>query len=67
MSKYKGYAGYSEAQARASKAYDEKTYQKINIALRYDEDADIIAAWRAAQDQGIKNREWLRELFDNQK
>lgn len=64
MSKY---TGYTEAQGRANRAYDAKTYQKINIALRYEEDADIIEAWRAAQAQGVKNREWLRELFDNQK
>ena len=64
MSKYQG---YTEAVARANRAYDEKTYQKINIALRYDEDADIIESWRNAQEKGIKNREWLREVFDNQK
>ena len=64
MSKYQG---YTEAHGRGNRAYDAKTYQKINIALRYDEDSDIIEAWRKAQGQGIKNREWLRELFDNQK
>ena len=61
MSKYEG---YTEARSRANKAYDAKTYQKINIALRYEEDADIIEAWKDAQSKGITNREWLRELFE---
>ena len=55
--------GTREAIAR----YDAKTYKKINIALRYEDDADIIESWQKAQEKGIKNREWLRELFDNQK
>lgn len=58
---------YTQARRDAVERYQAKTYQKINIALRYDEDADIINAWKKAQGQGIKNREWIRELFDNQK
>ena len=47
--------------------YDKDTYRKINIALRLEDDADIIESWEEAKKRGIKNREWLRELFDNQK
>lgn len=55
--------GTREAIAR----YDAKTYTKINIALRTEDDADIIKSWEEAKAKGIKNREWLRELFENQK
>lgn len=58
---------HTPAQREAVARYQAKTYKKINIALRKEEDADIIKAIQEAQDQGLTNREWLRELFDNQK
>ena len=58
---------HTPAQREAVARYQAKTYNKINIALRKEEDADIIKAIQEAQDQGLTNREWLRELFDNQK
>lgn len=57
----------SKAQAEAIARYHEKTYKKLNIALRLDEDADMIKSHEEAQAKGITSREWLRELFDNQK
>lgn len=58
---------HTPAQREAVARYQAKTYKKINIALRKEEDADIIKAIQEAQDKGLTNREWLRELFDNQK
>ena len=55
---------YTEARARANKAYDDKTYKKILLTLRYDEDSDMIESLQHDQEHGIKAREWLREMFD---
>lgn len=55
------------AEREATMRYDAKTYKKVNIALRYDEDSDILDSLRRAMDKGMKSREWLRELFENQK
>ena len=48
----------------ATRRYDERIYSLIAIRLRKDEDADIIASWEEAHESGIKNREWLREMFE---
>jgi len=57
----------SEAKREANARYDEKTYMQFNVRLRKEDDADIIKSIKAAQSKGQNNREWLRELFDNQK
>lgn len=57
---------YTEARAEANKRYDEKTYKKINVALRLDDDADIIEDMELAKENGLSLRQWLRNLFDNQ-
>lgn len=54
----------TEARRRANDKYDGKTYKKINIALRKEDDGDIIQAIEEAKANGINNREWLRFLFD---
>ncbi len=54
----------SDAKREAIQRYDEKTYKKVSIALRIDEDADIIASMQEAKENGISYRDWLRELFD---
>ncbi len=56
---------HTPAQREAVARYQAKTYRKINIALRMEEDADIIASIEEAREQGIPLREWLRELFDS--
>jgi len=56
---------YTEARARANRAFDEKTYKKVLVSLRYDEDGDMIRALEDAQAEGLRSREWLRELYDN--
>ncbi len=53
----------SDAKREANQRYDSKTYKKVLIALRIDEDADIIASMQEAKDNGISYRDWLRELF----
>lgn len=58
---------HSESQREAVARYHAKTYQKLTISLRLEEDADIIKAINDAQENGISYREWLRELFENQK
>lgn len=54
----------TEARRRANDKYDGKTYKKINIALRKEDDGDIIQAIEEAKANGINKREWLRSLFD---
>ena len=55
---------YTPARAKANAKYDAKTYKKVNIALRINEDADIIKSLEEAKKKGINNREWLREIFE---
>ncbi len=55
---------YNEARAEANARYDEKTYKKISIAFRKDDDADIIRSIEEAKAKGISLREWVRELYD---
>ena len=55
---------YNEARAAANARYDAKTYAKINIALRMEDDADIIQSIEEAKKKGATLREWLRELYD---
>lgn len=55
---------WTEAQARASAAYEAKTNKQFQIKLRLDEDADIIADLEESMQHGIKKREWLREMYE---
>ena len=57
----------SDAKREANARYDAKTYKNILLKLRREDDEDIIKSWEEAHDDGITSREWLRELFDNQK
>lgn len=43
--------------------YDAKTYKSINFRLRLEDDAEILKSIEDAQTQGLKNREWLRQIF----
>ena len=54
-------AKYTRAKQEANARYDAKTYKKINIALRKDEDKKIIASIEKAKKKGQTNREWLIE------
>jgi hypothetical protein len=56
---------YNEARRRNNKNYDEKTYKKLGIALRLDEDAEIISALEEASQHGIKRRETISDWFYN--
>lgn len=57
----------TQAKREAIERYHERTYKRVILALRLDEDADIIKDLADAQEHGISYREWLRELYDNQK
>ena len=54
----------SAAKREAIARYDAKTFKKINIALRIEEDAKLIEAFQEAQQKGIRSREWLIDLFE---
>lgn len=54
---------YTEARARANKAYDAKTYKKYMFMLRIDDDAKIIEDYENAKARGLSSRQWLRELW----
>lgn len=55
---------YTEAKANANKRYDDKTYKRIMIKLRIEEDADIIESFMESKDHGYTSREWLRQLYE---
>lgn len=58
---------YTQAKREANKRYDSKTYKKINIALRLEDDKDILSSIEQAKEKGINSREWLREIFEGRK
>lgn len=58
---------YTQAKHEANKRYDRKTYKKINIALRLEDDKDILSSIEQAKEKGINSREWLREIFEGRK
>ena len=60
-----GVRPYTDKRAEANKRYDDKTYKRVTFKLRIDDDADLIEAWKTAQDKGLSNREWLRLLIEN--
>ena len=57
-------ATYTEAQARATAAYEAKTFKRVLFKFRLDEDADIIASYNEALEHGIKKNDWFRSFFD---
>lgn len=60
-------AKLTPAKQEAIERYHQRTYNRMTFTLRIEEDADIIASIEEAQKKGISYREWLRELFENQK
>ena len=54
----------SNAKREAIRRYDDKTYRKISIALRVDDDNRILESLDKAKSQGQTSREWLNELFE---
>lgn len=55
----------TKAKREANDRYDAKTYKKITLSLRIQDDGDIIRNIEAAQSEGLSLREWLRRLFDS--
>ena len=58
---------YTPARAEANARYDAKTYKKVNLALRVEEDKEIIQDLERAKQNGYTSREWLEELFEGNK
>ena len=58
---------YTPARQEANARYDAKTYKKINIALRREDDADILESLEQAKRDKLSNREWLRKIFEGRK
>ena len=57
----------AKSKREAIDKYDAKTYRKINIRLRIDDDAEIIKDMDDALNRGINRREWLKEVFEGYK
>ena len=57
----------SEAKRNANNRYDERTYKRITIHLRLEDDASIIKDLAEAQEHGISYRDWLRQLYEDAK
>lgn len=56
----------SDSKIEANNRYGAKTYRKINLALRLEEDHDIIKSWETCtKELGYSNREWVRMMFDS--
>ena len=53
---------YNETKRRNNERYDAKTYKRLTIKVRLEEDSDLIASYEEAQKNGITGREWLRTL-----
>lgn len=54
----------TQAEREATDRYDAKTYRLIGLRLRIDDDADILESFDKAKEQGLSNREWIRDLFE---
>ena len=54
---------YNQVRREVSDRYDAKTYRKINIALRLDDDQEIIDSMDDARANGVKLREWLSNIY----
>ncbi len=54
----------SDAQKRATRKYQEKTYQAYLIKFRKKDDADLIADIEEAKTRGISYREYFRGLYE---
>ncbi len=53
----------SDAQKRATRKFEEKTYNRYIIRLRKSEDADLIADIEEAKTRGISYRDYLKDLY----
>lgn len=54
----------SEARRNANDKYDAKTYRRVFLLLRLEDDADIIKDIEEAQGAGLSLRIWLRGIYD---
>lgn len=54
----------SESKKAANKRYDEKTYSRITVHFRKDEDAEVIKALADAKASGKPYREFILEWYN---
>ncbi len=54
----------ADSKRAAIDRYDAKTYRKVMLKLRIEDDADIIKDMDEAFSRGINRREWLKEVFE---
>lgn len=54
----------ADSKRAAIDRYDAKTYRKIMLKLRIEDDADIIKDMDEAFDRGVNRREWLKGVFE---
>ena len=54
----------SDAKYEANRRYDNKTYQRLSLYLRIEDDSDILEDLELAKQNGISYRDWIRTLFD---
>ena len=55
------------SRAEANARYDAENYKLIGLRLRLEDDKDIIEDFERAKQNGIKSRDWMRELFEGLK
>lgn len=53
----------SEANRRANDKYDNKTYARLTIKFRLEDDADIIKALADAKEDGVQYRKIISEWY----
>ena len=54
----------AKSKREAIDRYDAKTYRKVLIRLRIEDDAEIIKDMDDAFNRGINRREWLKNVFE---
>lgn len=54
----------AKSQRDAIDRYDAKTYCKVLLKLRIEDDAEIISDMESAVSSGIPRREWLKGIYE---
>lgn len=54
----------SEKKRKSNDKYDAKTYKRLMIRFRVGDDDDILKDLKEAQENGITNRERIRQMYE---
>ena len=57
----------SDAQLKATRNYEKKTYKRYSVYLRLEDDKEIIKSIDTARENGLNIREWIVNLYNNKK